>query len=152
MPTVTRKATNQMIYSILSDALEGTGILIFLPDESPPEHDPDKTGDTPATRWCKMHRADIRSASKQSETADERLAAMTLSVGVSAPLIDANRHQLDEDTQTVLEALEHASMTHSDMKHSINIFDADSDIETAGEHDGDGIGIITITASVRRIV
>lgn len=150
MPTVTRKAVNQMIASILKNGLDGEGIRVLLPHEPPPEHDEDKAGDSAVDRWCKMHRAEIRSNSKQGSTADERLVSMTLSIGVSGEELDIRPHRLDDDTQLVLDVLEDAYFDHSDTKHSINIFRGDSDIETAGEHDSDAIGIVTITASARR--
>lgn len=152
MPVVDRVAVHQMIASILTAGLDAAGITLIPPNDSPPHHDPDSAGDTPVTRWCKMHRADIRPASQGGSTADERIVAMTLSVGVSGGELDIDPHQLDQDTQTVLETLEDAFLAHSDTKHTINVFGADSDIESAGDHDAHAVGIVTITASARRAV
>lgn len=151
MTTVNRKAVNQMIVSTMLTALDGSGIKLYGPHEAPPDHDADKAGDTPVTRWCKVHRVAMNPASKP-DGADERAISFTITVGVSGTLAASSPHRMDEDLQTVHEAAENAYAAHGDAKHTMQLFDAQSDILTTGDHERDAIGVVSVIGSARRKV
>ncbi len=148
MATVSRKAVNQMIVSRLLDRL-GAGVRVYAPHEEPPEHDPDQSGDTVVGDWCKVHRVTMDNA-QDNGPADQRTLSFTISVGVPPADTDADPHAIDDATQLVLEAIEHATVSHSDGVHALQIHGAQSDVLTAGQHGADATGVVSVTGTAQR--
>ena len=149
--TVSRTAVHQMIASRMLAQLAASGIKVYLFDEEPPDHDADKSGDTPVDRWCKLNRVSI-GPRQNSGGADERSLSMTVGVGVSPAAIASNRHALSDAMQLVHEAIEHAPYTHTDGVHTLRMGEAQSDELTAGAHDAHAIGVIGVIGSATRRV
>lgn len=138
MPTVDRTAVNQMIVGRLIERL--VDIEVYAPNEEPSGND---------NAWCKVHRVSVTPL-QSTPGADHRALSFTISVCVDADAGDASPHALDNATQTVLEAIEHASVAHADGVHRLQLHDAESDILTEGEHDADATGVVAVTGNATR--
>lgn len=149
MTSVSRKATNQMIVEHMLGALSGSGIRLYLPGEAPPNGGPDQAGDTPVTKWCKLHRVAM-GASQRSGGADERTLSFTISVGVSDAELGDDLHALDDTLAAVRDAIEDATAAHSDGVHTLQMGEADDDILSAGDAEANATGVVSVVGSVRR--
>jgi hypothetical protein len=147
--TVSRKAVNQMIVSRMLTLLVGDGVAVYPPHRAAPNHDPDQGGDTPVDAWCKVHRVAL-SPAQNNGPADQRTLSFTVSVGVSPASLDADPHALDDTLQKVVEALEHATVSHGDGVHTLQLYGAESDILTAGGHNADGTGVVSVGGCAKR--
>lgn len=139
MSTVDRTAVNQMIVGRLLERL-AEAVVVYAPSEEAPETD---------DAWCKVHRVSITPL-QSSPGADQRGVSFTITVCISSDSADASKHALDDAVQLVLEAIEHAAVSHSDGVHTLQIREAESDILTDGQHDADATGVVSVVGDARR--